>query len=285
MGDKRVAGLRLREAFEQQYIVGPEIRKKSYRNLREYMYFANCKDPDSSYLKYREDENVIYHAQMVGFCNLWMITKDKIDIEEDIVIEGYRSDFYAAFAPDRSWEKAIQIMKKMIETFNPEEYSSEGFIQNHWNEPVAWDAKDELLYRYFKYFLRNPLSPVMKEHGISKEEAYEFLDKLSTCCTIITCYYPETLLAYDHYLFMFETDYEDFIVDLFSQVPTSSLFFKGSNKLFLLSFISKQYIKSTENQVDINKWYIPLILAELSKRKIIKSKARSVVWYSKGKNR
>jgi hypothetical protein len=34
-------------------------------------------------------------------------------------------------------------------------------------------------------------------------------------------------------MFMFETDYEDFIVDLFSELPTSTFFFKVANKLFV----------------------------------------------------
>ena len=51
---KRGAGRRMEEAFENDYIVGPEFRKKSFKNLKEYMYFIRCKDPDASYLKYRK---------------------------------------------------------------------------------------------------------------------------------------------------------------------------------------------------------------------------------------
>ena len=49
----RTADRRLREAIEQQRIIGPGIRKKSHKNLREYTYFAIFKNPNLSYLKYR----------------------------------------------------------------------------------------------------------------------------------------------------------------------------------------------------------------------------------------
>jgi len=71
---------RLKEAFEQRYIVGPDIRKRSHSNTKEYTYFLKCENPEHTYLKYREDENIIYHAQMSGFCDLWIIAMEKIDV-------------------------------------------------------------------------------------------------------------------------------------------------------------------------------------------------------------
>ena len=75
LGGGRTAGLRMREAFNQQYIVGPEIRVRSFENLREYMYFVRCRHPELHYLEYREDMNVAYHAKTRGFCNLWIIQR------------------------------------------------------------------------------------------------------------------------------------------------------------------------------------------------------------------
>ena len=71
------------------------------------MYFVKCEDPDSLYQKYRKDENVILHALMYGFANLWVISSKEMDIEGDIAVEGLRSDYYVAFAPDHSWDDSI----------------------------------------------------------------------------------------------------------------------------------------------------------------------------------
>ncbi len=187
---------RLKEAFEDQYIVGPDIRKKSYSNLREYMYFANFVNPELDFLRYRKDPRVTYHAKTIGFSNMWIITREKIDIDGDIIFEGPRSDYYTSYAPHHSWEKALEIMRKMIEEFDPRDYILKKYIQTHFDESVEWDEKYELLYRYFKYDLRKPFAPVMRK-GVSGSKLYKFLEKLPETCTIATSYYPESLSAFN----------------------------------------------------------------------------------------
>ena len=46
LGEGRTATLRMKEAYDHQYIVGPEIRLRSFENLKEYMYFIK-KEPSS----------------------------------------------------------------------------------------------------------------------------------------------------------------------------------------------------------------------------------------------
>ena len=275
----RTLAKRVQESFEQQYIFGPDIRKRSYGNLKEYVYFFNCKNPELQYLQYQQDERIIYHAEMKGFCNFWIISKEPIDIDGDIVLEGPRSDYYTSYAPDRSWETALEIMKKKVETFDPEAYVSKKYIQIHFNETVDWDEEDELLYNYFKSNLRKPLAPVMKKHRISGGKLYKFLEKLPETCTTATSYYPETVLAYDHYLYMFETDYEDFIIKLFSELPTSSSFFKVADKLFARIYVPRRYIKNRNFQMAMEKWYIPLLILELLEKGIVKNKESALLEY------
>ena len=158
---------RMREAFEKDYISRPDIRKKSFKNLKEYMYFIRCEDPEILYLKYCEDPNVIYHAQTAGFCDLWVITKEKMDIEGEIIVEGYRSDYHVSYAPDHSWEVALGNMRKMVDDFSPSDYTPKGIIQTHFNQTIEWDKEDETMYEYFKYNLRKSLLPLIREHNIS----------------------------------------------------------------------------------------------------------------------
>ncbi len=276
---KRTVDKRLQKALDQKIIVGPDIRKRSYRNLKEYMYFLKCDDPDSEYLKYRGDQRIIYHALTIGFCNLWLITKEKIDIEGDIVLEGYRSDYFTSRPPDHTWETAMEIINKKIQTFNPEAYIKKGYIKTHLDETIPWDETDEILYRYFKYDLRKSTACIMKKQNISGGKVYQFLENLSRTCTIATHFYPGTLSAYESYLFMFETDYEDFIIDLFSELPTSVSFFKISGRLFIYTHILKPLVRRTDPD-EINKWYIPFLLLELSRKGIVKSRERASVDYS-----
>ncbi|MBU7044910.1 MAG: hypothetical protein HXS54_00620 [Theionarchaea archaeon] len=206
LGEGRTATLRMKEAYDHQYIVGPEIRLRSFQNLKEYMYFVTCRHPEMLYLKYREDMNVSYHAKTRGFCDLWIISKKNLDIEGKIVHEGYRSDFYVSYAPDRSWEESLEIARKKIDEFRPKEYETRFFIKEHFRETVDWTEEDRQLYKYFKYNLRKPFTPVIKDLKITRDELNNFFEKLPACCTIFTDYFPDSLPSYDPYLFMVETD-------------------------------------------------------------------------------
>ncbi|MGC1120643.1 MAG: MarR family winged helix-turn-helix transcriptional regulator, partial [Candidatus Methanofastidiosia archaeon] len=64
---------KMRKAFDMGYIVGPHLKRKSFANFPEYVYFLECKDPLELYLQYSEDQDIVYHAGMDGFSNLWVI--------------------------------------------------------------------------------------------------------------------------------------------------------------------------------------------------------------------
>jgi len=282
--DWRTIKQRILEALELQIIVGPHLRKRSYENLREYMYFLNCKNPVEPFLRLREDMNITYHAKATGFCNLWIISRKKIDFDEQIIVEGFCSDYHVSFAPDRTWGTAIQIIQEKAESFDPQNYIPQGIIKPRWGKTIEWDEKDEMLYRYFKYNMRKPVGPAMEEYQISGGKLYDFFNKLPETCTIATGYFPDTLSGYDPFLYMFETDYEDFLIDLFSELPTTSFFFKASDKLFVYVHVPKQLVRSPDLKASIKRLYIPLLINDLLKRGIIREQAESNIDYSWGKD-
>ena len=277
------AGKILKEASEYQYIIGPQARKRSYQNLKEYMYFVKCENPELLYLKYLEDQNIVYHVKTAGFCNLWITAKEKIDIDGDILVEGYRSDYYVSRPPDHTWGTALEIMRKKAEIFRPHYAFPQNYIQTHFDKTIEWTPQDEVLYRYFKYNLRRPLTPVMRDQNISKDKIYNFLERLPETCTVFTDYYPDSLSAYDPYLFMFETDYEDFIIDLFSELPTTSSFFKVSDKLFVHIHVPEELAKIGNSDLS-NKFYIPLLIIDLKEKGIVKTSDYIICEYFTGKN-
>jgi hypothetical protein len=273
-----VVETRIEEAFNLGYVVRPQIRKRSYSNFKEYMYFINYEDPYELYEQYIKDKNVVYHAVTDGFSNFFAVSKDKFDIEGDVVIEGCRSDYHISFAPDHSWEKAIQIMKEKVSHFDPDTYLPRGIIKTHWDETIPWDVQDEILFGEFKYNLRNPVTPVTRKHHIRRDKVKHWLKTLPETCTFVTGYFPKTISMYDPYVLMVETEYEDFIVDLFSVLPTTSWFFKVSGKLLLYLWVDRGSMQSVDfPKPDVSKLHIPLLLRSLSRKGIIKNKAQARV--------
>jgi hypothetical protein len=278
--DRKTTSLRLEEAYEKGHIVGPHLRKKSYKNFIEYEYFVHCEDALESYLKYIEDQRISYHAVMDGFCNLWVVSKEKIIIEGDILVAGPRSDYHMSFPPDHSWDEAVQIMEKKVENFNEKKYEPEGIIKTHWDKPIEWDKEDELLFRKLKYDLRKPLTPIIKKFGTNTGKIEEWLKRLPETCNVLTSYFPNTISAYDPYIFMFKTDYEDFIIDLFSELPTSCLFFKVSGMLVLLAYMRRNLLRCIDHQPSsINKLQVPLLIRSLVKKGIVQKKDHAIVNY------
>ncbi len=282
--DPAVASRRMKEAFDLGYIAGPQLGRRSYQNMKEYVYFVNCGSSVKSFLNHIKDLNITYHAVMGGFSNLWIVSREEIDFD-DCILGGPRSDYHISFAPNHSWETTLQIMRNEVDNSSPRKGDPRGIIQTHWNETVKWDFKDEMLFREFKYNLRKKLSPIMKKYQISSEKLYEWFGRLPECCTITTSYFPERYSAYDSYLFMFETNYEDFIIDLFSKLPTSSLFFKVSNKLFLYARVAGRFVRFVDIQdSQIGQLQIPLLVEDLLDRGILKSEQHSIVEYYWRKN-
>lgn len=275
--DSDTASRRLKEALEKGYISKPQIRKRSYFDTKEYVYFLNCKNPVKLFSQCLQDDDVIYHSTMTGFANFWIISKEKVDIDADIVIEGYRSDYYMSFAPNHSLKTTFQSIQEKIRKFDSKNYTSQKYIGTHWNETLGWDSEEEKLFKVFKYDLRKAITPVMKKNLISWRKIDAWLRNLSESCTIMMAYYPETISAYTPYLYVFETDYEDFVVDVFSELPTSTLFFHVSNKLFVCAHVKRNYLRVVDSQVDTRRLYIPHLVAELLDKKIIKSEVHSLV--------
>ncbi|MBU7000427.1 MAG: winged helix-turn-helix domain-containing protein [Theionarchaea archaeon] len=276
----RTARRRVEEAFSQGYVTGPQLRKRSYANMKEYVCFVNCENPTEAYLDLSQDAAVVYHARLAGFASLWVSSTRKVTIDGTPVIKGLRSDYHVSFAPYRSWEKAIEVMRGKIESFHPECYEPTSHISSHWDETITWDEEDEKLFRYFESDLRRIFVPVMKKHLISTGKIYQFLERLPQCCTVTTSFFPEGISAYDPYLFVFGTEYEDFIVDLFSQMPTSAFFFKVSDMLFLHAHVKKDLMRCEDlGAPSIRQLPIPGLISELLKKGIIESEEHAVVEY------
>lgn len=268
---------RLKEALELGWLSKPQIRRRSYANLKEYTYFIKCKNPAEFFSEFVDNENIIYHALTGGCTNLWVVSREELDFQCNVSVKGLRSDYHISFAPNHSWETAIQVMRKMVEDFNPKDYEPEGIIKMHWNETVEWDSEYEALFREFNYDLTRPITPIIRKHCISWRKLDKWMKNLSKYCTIMTGYYPGKISSYDPYLFMFETGYEDFIINLFSELPTTTLFFKVSNKLFSLAYVKKKYMRVVNSQIHIRRLHIPNLVMDLLKRGVILSETHGIV--------
>jgi hypothetical protein len=274
--DIRTARDRLKEASGKGYITGPQIRKKSFANLKNYVYLIRSDDPIGLFKELAEDRRVIHHGLLDGSCDLIVTATEKLDIKGTIC-KGPSSDYYISCPPNQPWETSNQNMWDLVRKFDPDDYTPKGYIKTHWDELAEWSDTDEILFWEFKFNLRKSLRPIVKKHGISVSTIKAFLKRLPLCCTILTCYFQESLSAYVPYLFIFETEYEDFIIDVFSQLPTTCWFQRVSGKLIAHMWTLMIPVKEENTRVgDIPELQISLLIRDLIKKEILKSEAHAM---------
>ena len=61
------------------------------------------------------------------------------------------------------------------------------------------------------------------------------------------------------------------------ELPSSSWFFKVSDKLFLYAHIPKKYIRGNDSRTEPNKLNIPLLATELFRKGIIRRRSRGPI--------
>jgi hypothetical protein len=93
----------------------------------------------------------------------------------------------------------------------------------------------------------------------------------------------KTRNAYDPYLFMFDTDYEDLIIELLSELPATSSFFKVSNKLFVNIHVPEKLFGIDDSNPS-HKLSIPLLALDLKERGIVRNKDYVILEYYKSKD-
>jgi hypothetical protein len=267
---------RMKEAFENRYIVGPQIRKKSFANFSHYVYLVNFDDPIEVYERFIDNKDIIYHEMTDGFCNSDVISNKKMNFR-GTVLGGRTSNYFISYAPDHSWSTGIKNMHTMVDEFDASLYTPKGYIETHWDQTVPWRKEDEVLFWEFKYDLRKPLQPVARKTGIYVNKIKKWLERLPECCTIFTCFYPESLLAYDPFIYVFGTKHEDFIIDLFSQLPTTCWFQRAADKLITHLWIKREPMKVDSRTKDVSELQIPVLIRNLLRKGILESEEHALV--------
>lgn len=273
---------RLKEAIELRYVTNPQIRRRSFDNFPEYVSFFNCENPTRTFKKLEKDNNVVHHATMGGFANLIATsTKENIEVEGEKVGGGRRSDYHVAYAPNCLWNESTQEMREAAENFNPKKYKPQNIITSHWGETLDWWGPDfEILFGEFKYNGREKYTPILQEHGMSTCKVDQFLKMIDVSCTVYTRFFPNGIDAYDAYYFLFKSKYIDFLINLFSKLPTSPFFFKVEDKLCMNAYVKKSSVRENGlKSTDISQIELLYLVDNLVERGIIEKESHAIVEY------
>jgi hypothetical protein len=273
---------RIKEAVDMGYLLAPQIRRRSFDNFPEYVSFFNCENPTRTFKKLEKDNNVVHHTVMGGFANLMTIaTKENIEINGEKVEGGRRTDYHVAYALNCLWNESTQKMWEEAKNFDPKKYKPQNIITSQWGETLDWWGSDfEILFREFKYNGREKYTPILQEHSMSTSKVDQFLKMIDMSCTVYTRFFPNSIRAYDAYYFLFKSKYIDFLINLFSKLPTSPFFYKVGDKLCMNAYVEKSSVRENGlNATDISQIELLYLVDNLVERGIIEKESHAIVEY------
>lgn len=225
-------------AIRKRIIILPIFRRKSYSNFAEHFYFFNTEDPHELYEQLQQtDLPLIYFAVHTGICNFQIISKEPINLSDiDLIYYGVRSDYFVSIPPNIPLETSIKRVDNILGNLDRIELRESPLqFRDYAYEP--WDEKDEAIYWNICNDLRKPFASVIKSTRTYNDKAWDWFKSRHKFGDTITFFYPNGEGAYAPSMYFIDTDYDSIIIDLFSQLPTSVLFYRMCDKVVLTTYL------------------------------------------------
>ena len=223
----------LQEMIDQQILIGPEFRLKSMEKKPKTYYILDFDDPFKVFERLRENKQLTYIGIVFGDFPVIAAGDPGIKFDEypgfkEMIFSGVRGEMLTPKASQLEWEECAKRILKEIE-------KSDTWEKSTWvSEPVdiPWDHQEWEFFFEFREDIRRKIAPLVREQDVSFRKFYEWLNAVDNYTTTHTMFYPEGYASYTEYLFLFKTDYEHALIDLFSIFPTTSVFFKVGSYLY-----------------------------------------------------
>ncbi len=259
-------------AIEKGIIIPPVFRTKSFLNFREYFYFLKVEDPHNLYESLQEKSEVLtYFSVQIGFCNFQIISKEPIDPEGERILSGPRSDYFVTIPPNCSFEKGAQRIEQLLQdldSLTPRESP----LQYHDTAFEPWEEKDEAIFWEICDNVRIPFASVVRSAKTYNDKAWSWFRSRDKFGDTITMFFPKGESSYQLSLYCIKTEHDSLIIDIFSQLPTSNVFYRVHDRLIMCIYLP--FFPSPEARI------IPFkVLSILKRKELVDDYTNSVVQY------
>jgi hypothetical protein len=259
------------EAVQKRIIILPILRRNSFANFKEYIYFLNVKQPHYYYKELQELENITYFCVQTGFSNFQLISKVPLpQFEQYSVLKGHRSDYYVTIPPECSFVESISRIKEKMENLDDFRWKPSP-LKFHLESYEPWDEIDERTYWMVTDNIRKPFREIIREGQTYSDRVLEFFRNKDRFGEVFSMYFPDGEGSYQPSLFSIKTDNDALLIDLFSCFPMSNVFYRLDNRLIMwinLPFLLDARILVRE------------VLLNLKKEELVEEYSNSIVEYS-----
>ncbi len=227
-----------REGLKDLIFFPPQIRLNMYENRKEYIYLIQSDSPRKLYDYFQEQLNVVYVVYASGKFDILLQIEKPLDVLPDrTIFHGSRGDYIYPDIPNRSYKSALDRMDHLLDQKHcpskiPLEYPEEPLN-------VGNSHYGRMIFPYVKYDLKTGYTKIVKKLHISFESFHSGLEYLFNVSTKLLPYYPLGFRLYSQYFFIFWSDYEDFLCELFSCLPCHTSITKVGDALIVYVSIEK----------------------------------------------
>jgi hypothetical protein len=206
-----------RKGLNEKIFFPPQIRLKMYENRKEYIYLVQSDKVHELYDYYENHLNVIYLAYTLGKFDLLIQTDKPLDvIPSNTILYGSRSNYIFPEIPYYSFETAFEKMKAFL---NLSHETSRMAVEYPKEPEIKGVSFGQQVFPYLKYNLRPNYTSIVRKLGISFTSFYKGFEYLLKVSTVLLPYYPLGFHQYSQHFFVFWTDYEDLLCELFGYLP------------------------------------------------------------------
>lgn len=234
----------LGEMYARNVLHGPQIRMNPASNYREYIYLMNFKDPFQVFEGLKGFPHVLYHVMTFGEWNVMLVANRPLDFSklvgfESMVRQGVRGHSYTPKVEYTSWEESYQKSQELVAHFDPSRIEPK---DRRVGPPLEWGEDEWKLFYTYKFNMRKKITPTLRKIGVRYETYSKWVQTLRDHCTIHTGFYPEGYQNYMTYCFLFSSDHEKSIRQLFSTFPTTPFMVEIGNQLMVFANMISSHI-------------------------------------------
>lgn len=228
-----------KEGLKNQVFFPPQIRLNMYKDRKEYIYLVQSNNVHELYEYYIHHPDVIYVAYMVGKFDLLVQTNAPLEVvPHNTILCGSRGNYIFPETPLCPFESALDRIEDALDYAHVPsrivvEYPEEPEIKG---APYGWQ-----IFPYLKYNLRPNYTFIVKKLGISFTSFYKGFEYLLKVSTVLLPYYPLGFLQYVQHFFVFWTDYEELLCELFGYLPCHVSITKVDDALLVYASIQQEW--------------------------------------------
>jgi len=220
--------------IENEILLPPALRLKMFKDLREYVYYLRFDKPMQVNQELEHNPKVVYHCVTSGAFDMVVTTYSPVDFEshpkfKGCLLSGPRSDIYFPAPISRdSYEVAFQKIQK---TLQEEDLKRSSIPMEFPKREIIWSDLEWELFYDLKHDTRRTFTEIVKTHDISKWLFYRAYERIRQNCIRIVSFFPKKRLNYSDFYFIFKTDYEQALADLFMQLPCNSMIWRVDDRM------------------------------------------------------